>query len=154
MAVTQIMGSSPAANALPEDAAATINLRLLPGTDADALIATFRDALPRDVSLDVLHATPAARSDAPQGPFYDALVSAFERCYPGVAFVPLFMVGGCDAIRYENVTAQSIRMLPYLAPPADEARIHAADERIPERSYLQSISLLDSFLTHFLFRRS
>ena len=151
MAVTQIEGSSPAANALPEDASATINLRLLPGTDAEALVAAFRAAIPQDVSLEVIHATPAARVDAPQGPFYDALVRAFERCYPGVAFVPLFMVGGCDAIRYERVTSQSIRILPYLAPPADEARIHAVDERISERSYLHAIALVDSVLEQIVF---
>ena len=142
MAVTQVEGSFPASNALPEDAAAIINFRLLPDTDIDTFISNVEEALPEGVGLEVARLTPSARQDSPDGPLYGGIVESFERYYPGITCIPLFMVGGCDAIRYEAVTAQSIRVLPYVAPPDDEARIHGIDERISKRSYLQSVRAL------------
>ncbi len=146
MAVTQVDGSSPSANVMPYDATATINFRLLPDQSIEELFALVRHACGDAVEAEIVHATRAAREDAPSGAVYDALKDSFERFYPGVSFVPLFMCGGCDAIRYEAVTAQSVRILPYLVPPCDEARIHGVDERISKRAYAQSIRLLAYFL--------
>lgn len=146
MAVTQIEGSSPSENILPCDATAMINFRLLPGHDIEALVDRIRAAVGDGVEVELIHTTPAARVDAPSGELYETLKEAFSYCYPGVSLVPLFMCGGCDAIRYEAISRQSVRVLPYVAAPEDASRIHAADERLAKRSYLHAIRLLRRFL--------
>lgn len=146
MAVTQIEGSSPSENILPYDATATINFRLLPGHDIEAFLDCIRAAAGDGIEVELVHATPAARVDAPSGELYEMLKGAFSHCYPGVSFVPLCMRGGCDAIRYEAVSRQSVRVLPFLVPPEDERRIHAVDERISKRSYLHAIRMLRRFI--------
>lgn len=146
MAVTQIEGSAPSANVLPFDAIATINFRLLPGHGIDPFLDLIRRAAGEDVVVEVLHRTPSARQDDPGGTLYDALRQSLEHFYPGASFVPLFMCGGCDAIRYERISRQSVRILPYLVAPEDGSRIHAVDERLSKRSYLHAIRVLRHFI--------
>lgn len=143
MAVDQISGSAPAANVMPADASATVNLRLLPGTTSRDVLAWARGLLGPEVELEVLHETPAGRVDEAEGLGYDELVQVMGRYHPGAAIVPSIVCGGTDSVRYERVCERLLRMTPFRPAPDELARgLHGVNERISRRAYAQGIRVL------------
>ena len=148
VAVDQVFGSSPAANVMPADVAAVVNFRLLPGCDVYALIDDVRRAVaPFDASVEKLHYTPAGRVDTTQGAGYAELKESLEHFHPGVVFVPSFVCGGTDSVRYEGICDSIMRICPFRPAPAEEARgVHGVNERISKRCYAQGTRVLIRFL--------
>lgn len=148
LAVDQMEGGSSAANVMPGDVTATINLRLLPGTTADDVLAWAREAVSGlDVDVRVAHHTPAGRLDEAGGIGYDALVETMRRYHPGVTFVPSIVCGGTDSVRYEGLTDSLLRVCPFRPAPEEEARgVHGTNERIARRVYAQGIRVMIGLL--------
>ena len=149
MAVDQLEGGSAAANVMPGPVRAVVNLRLLPGTTADEVLALAERAVEgTGARVRVLHATPAGRVDSVDGPGYAELREAFEHFHPGAVVVPSIVCGGTDSVRYERVCGSILRVCPFRPLPEEEARIHGTNERIPKRVYAQGIRLLVRLLEH------
>ena len=148
VAVDQVFGSSPAANVMPADVAAVVNFRLLPGCDVDALLADVRRVVaPFGATVEKLHYTPAGRVDSTQGAGYAELKEALEHFHPGVVFVPSFVCGGTDSVRYEGICDSIMRICPFRPAPQEEARgVHGVNERISKRCYAQGTRVLIRFL--------
>lgn len=148
LAVDQLEGGSAAANVMPGDVTATINLRLLPGTTVDDVLAWAREGLSGlDVDVRVAHHTPAGRLDEAGGEGYGALVETMRRYHPGVTFVPSIVCGGTDSIRYEGITDSLLRICPFRPAPEEEARgVHGTNERIARRVYAQGIRVMIGLL--------
>ena len=147
MAVDQIGGSSPAPNVMPADATATLNLRLLPGTTVEDVLAWASGLVGPEVEVEVLHATPAGRVDESGGLGYDELVEVMGRYHPGTLVVPSIVCGGTDSVRYERVCDRLLRMTPFRPAPAELARgLHGVNERIARRAYAQGIRVLLALL--------
>lgn len=147
MSVAQVMGSASAPNVMPGDASATLNLRLLPGTDADDALAWARETVGEGVEVDALHHTPSGRLDEAAGVGYEALVAAVGRFHPDVTVVPSVMRAGADSIRYEAVCDSLLRFTPFRPDPAELARgVPGPDERISRRVYAQGIRLMIDLL--------
>lgn len=148
LAVDQLEGGAPAANVMPGDVSATVNLRLLPGTTADDVLAWAQGALAGlGVELRVAHHTPAGRLDEARGEGYGALVEVMGHYHPGVTFVPSIVCGGTDSIRYEGLTDSLLRVCPFRPAPEEEARgVHGTNERIAHRVYAQGIRVMIALL--------
>lgn len=153
VAVDQLEGSSAAANVMPGDVSATVNLRLLPGvTDADIMryVNELFDGL--DVEAEVVHYTPAGRMDTTDGAGYAELKESLEHFHPGVTWVPSFVCGGTDSVRYEGVCSSIMRVCPFRPAPEEESRgVHGVNERISRRTYAQGIRVLIRLLEHTAF---
>ncbi len=148
VAVDQVFGSSPAANVMPADVSCVVNFRLLPGCDVDALLAEVaRLVAPFGATVEKLHYTPAGRVDSPNGAGYAELKEALEHFHPGVVFVPSFVCGGTDSVRYEGICDSIMRICPFRPQPEEEARgVHGVNERISKRVYAQGERVLIRFL--------
>lgn len=148
MAVDCLAGSSPSPNVMPGDVCATLNFRLLPGTTADDVLDWATPIVERyGVAARVAHGTPAGRTDSPEGFGYAQLKETLEHYYPETLFVPSFVCGGTDSIRYEGVVDTVMRICPFRPAPEEEARgVHGVNERISKRCYLQGIRVLLMFI--------
>ena len=156
VAVDQLEGSSAAANVMPGDVSATVNFRLLPGVSDSDVADSVRALLAGlDVEVEVAHYTPAGRMDATDGAGYAELKESLEHFHPGVSWVPSFVCGGTDSVRYEGVCGSIMRVCPFRPAPEEEARgVHGVNERISRRTYAQGIRVLIRLLEHTAFSDS
>ena len=148
MAVNMLEGGSSTANVMPGDVQATINFRMLPGTTAEDVLNHVHKALGElDVEVEALHTTPAGRMDKTDKAGYQELKEVLEHYYPKVEFVPSFVCGGTDSIRYESICDSILRISPFRPTPEDEATgVHGINERIAKRVYMQGIRVLIDFI--------
>lgn len=148
VSVNMVEGGSPAANVMPGDVSVVLNLRLLPGTTADDVLAWARSAVRGlDVTVEVVASTPAGRMDSTAGAGYEDLRHVLERYYPEVTFVPSIVCGGTDSVRYEAVCDSLLRVCPFRPAPEEEARgVHGTNERISRRVFSQGIRVMVALL--------
>ncbi len=153
VAVDCLDGGSPAANVMPGDVSATINFRLLPGTTGAEVLAMVESAIEgTGVAASIAHETPAGRVDSVEGPGYAELKESLEHFHPGCVWVPSFVCGGTDSVRYEGVCGSIMRVCPFRPAPEEEARgVHGVNERISRRTYAQGIRVLVRLLEHTAF---
>jgi len=123
-------------NVIPGSAEATLNCRLLPGTDPEA----FRRALEEriaDAGVRVSF-TPPTRPEAPSMPFEGVVVEAVRqvatRLMPGVPVVPLLSTGATDSAQLRSAGVRAYGLLPFPLASEDAARMHGNDERMPVES--------------------
>jgi len=115
-------------NVIPERAAARLDIRLLPDTDAQAFLADVRRALGDGFDVKVLlTAAPAAPSPA-GGRFYSALEKALGRQGP---VVPTFVPGFTDSRFFRERGIPAYGVSPFALSAEDSRGIHSPNERIP-----------------------
>ena len=149
-AFNMLEGSSSAANVMPGNVSATINIRLLPGVSVEKTVEHIKQVVAQvdpSIEVEALHSTPAGRIDSPAGAGYQELKAIMEHYHPGVTFVPSFVCGGTDSVRYEGICDSILRICPFRPTPEDEANgVHGIDERIEKRVYAQGVRVLVSFV--------
>jgi acetylornithine deacetylase/succinyl-diaminopimelate desuccinylase-like protein len=132
------------ANVIPASAEATLNCRLLPGTDPEAfrreLESRIADAAVR-VSL-----TPPQRPESPsvpfEGPMVDAVRAVAAQLMPGAPVAPLLSTGATDSAQLRGAGIQAYGLLPFPLTSEDAARMHGNDERMPVESLEMGLRFL------------
>lgn len=133
-------------NALPAMAQATVNCRMLPGTDTSVVFRSLRSAI-NDPEIELVEAAPATVS--PPSPLPPALLSDIEavaeRFWPGVVVVPAMSSGATDGsyVRNSNIPVYGIGGV-FTEPT--ESRAHGRDERIEARRFYESIDFAKALL--------
>jgi len=115
-------------NVVPPRAIAQIDVRMLPDTDGEALLADLRRALGPEVTATVLLTEPAAAPSAVDTSLHRLLVRVLGAEAP---VMPYFSPGFTDsrAFRRQGIPAYGIS--PFPLEPQDALGIHGANERIP-----------------------
>ena len=115
-------------NVIPGRAAAEIDVRLLPETDADEYLARVKEALGDRLSVEVLLASPPVPASPTDHPIYRAVAGVLDDTAP---VVPAFIPGFTDSrwIRERGVAAYGVS--PFFIEPQDFLGIHGPNEAIP-----------------------
>ncbi|MFZ0085787.1 MAG: M20/M25/M40 family metallo-hydrolase [Candidatus Acidiferrales bacterium] len=144
-------------NVIPGSAEATVNLRVIPGTDLQKFIAEIRDVIadPRvDVSLPSGDNPDAARveelvkeaenlkSSSTDTDLYRALEASAHQTWPGAPVTPYLFQAGTDAIAWRSRGVPVYGIYPYPITPEDLTRMHGNDERVPIESLEQGTQLI------------
>jgi len=138
--VATMLQGGHAPNALPQQARATVNCRMFPGTDPAAVLATLRE-LGRPDNVTVEPVDIARPSDA--SPLREDVMTAYRTAiharHPGVAIVPDMSTGATDGLyfRTRGIPVYGVGG-PWIVVPADE-RAHGRDERIPVRAFYENV---------------
>ncbi len=142
-APTMITGGAPAANVMPRDMQAVINLRMIPEDTPDALLGRFRAAVGDRVQLDWLQQISASVPSDPEAYGYRRLRETLERYFDRLVFIPVQNKGATDARQYERLCRCVLRFGPFLEEE-DISRegIHGVNERISVRAFAQGIRVL------------
>jgi len=126
-------------NALPQLAQATVNCRVLPGTDTATVIRALRAAV-ADTAVEVSEAQPATVS--PPSPLKPAILGAVEAVatsfWPGVVAVPVMSSGATDGMYVRNAGIPVYGIGGIFTAP-DEARAHGRDERVEIRRFYEGL---------------
>ncbi len=144
-------------NVIPGSAQATLNLRLIPGTDLHRFIAEIRKVIddPRvDVSLPSGDNPDAARvkklveeaeslkSSGTNTDLYRALEAGAHSVWPGRPVTPYLFQAGTDAIAWRSRGVPVYGIYPYPITPEDLTRMHGNDERVPVESLEQGTEMI------------
>ncbi len=126
-------------NALPQLAQATVNCRLLPGTDTSIVIRALRQAV-ADTAVDVSQAQPGTLS--PPSPLKPEILNAVDqigkRFWKGVVVVPMMSSGATDAMYVRTVGIPVYGISGIFTEP-DESRAHGRDERVEIKRFYEGI---------------
>lgn len=127
-----IMRAGERANVIPTEGVATFSVRTLPGDSIDDLIERLR-AIVDDPFVDI--ALRSRGTDAPasdhQSIMFSAIRDAVTALDPEIVTVPYMSTGATESAHLRAWGVQTFGLLPFPLAPADEARMHGHDERVP-----------------------
>jgi len=129
-APTMALGSE-APNVLAARAAATINLRLLTGTSSDQAIARIRRIIgDKRIEIKALLVNEPSKISPMDTAQYRILSETILQVFPDCIVSPYLMLGGTDAIKYQEVCENIFRFCPMHVHSSELDRIHSYNERI------------------------
>lgn len=122
--------ASDTANVVSRDAVAMANVRLLPGTTAEEMVAWMRNRIAdKRVSLEIVEDVKRSRPSRTTGYEYDLITKAIRTTFPTAIPTPYLMTGGTDALWYEPLSDCVFRFTPALMDGGELNRMHGKDER-------------------------
>ncbi|WP_251548737.1 M20 family peptidase [Neobacillus muris] len=126
-------------NALPEKAAAIINLRLMPGDSLEEVKASIEDII-EDQDIQVtLTGSEATKVSSIDGWEFKAVQQAARNVYGQAVIAPYLMFAGSDAKHYDAVSENTYRFLPVQINAEDLNRMHGTNERVSIDNYIKAI---------------
>ncbi|HEV8631429.1 MAG TPA: M20/M25/M40 family metallo-hydrolase [Thermoanaerobaculia bacterium] len=114
-------------NVVPPQAVARVDVRLLPDTDGDALLAELEQTLGKDVEVRVLLTAPPSPPSSTATPAHRALAGALAAEAP---LVPFFSPGFTDSRFFRQRGIPAYGFSPFAIEPLDLFGIHGADEHL------------------------
>lgn len=115
-------------NVVPPRATARVDVRLLPDTDGDALLAELREALGKEVEVRVLLTSPPTLSSPTGSALHGALTRTLR---PEAPVVPYFSPGFTDSRLFRERGIPAYGFSPFTLEPQDLLGIHGPNEHIP-----------------------
>jgi acetylornithine deacetylase/succinyl-diaminopimelate desuccinylase-like protein len=126
-----ILNAGMKVNVIPTTAEASLDCRLLPGTDADAFLKHLREQLGEgDFKIDYIQRPDDAPPSPTSGEAWDAIKRVVAADFKDSIVVPWMTTGGTDSrgLRAKGVPAYGF--LPVILAPGEIARFHGDDERL------------------------
>lgn len=143
IAPTMISEGSPAANVLPQDMWALINMRLAPSDPPEAMLAHCQKLVGPDVQLSVDQQIEASVPSEISSYGFSQLKSVLEHYFDRLIFIPAQNRGATDCRQYEPVCRCCLRFGPFLEEESISSEgVHGTNERISVRAYLQGVRVL------------
>jgi len=126
-------------NALPEEAHATINLRLMPGDSLEEveefIVNTIDD---EEITVEVT-GSEASSVSSTDGPQFKAIQQAARNVYNDTIIAPYLMFAGSDAKHYDSIADNTYRFLPVQITSDDLNRMHGTNEHISIENFISAI---------------
>jgi acetylornithine deacetylase/succinyl-diaminopimelate desuccinylase-like protein len=123
-----VLQAAPQINVTPPEASARIDVRLLPDTDGEALLAELRELLGEEVEVEVLLTAPPSAPSPHDGELFRLLERTLG---PEAPVVPFFSPGFTDSRFFRQRGVPAYGFSPFTLEPQDQLGIHGANERIP-----------------------
>lgn len=120
------------ANVIPSYADATLDCRLLPGTDEQSFLDHLHDRLNDSrVVVEFLQKPDPGGHDSPtEGPFWDAFQDVVTQDFPGALVVPMLDAGATDSRFLRALGVPAYGFIPVVLPASESRRIHGVNERL------------------------
>lgn len=130
LAPTMLSGGT-AANVLPSEARAVINLRVAVGESTDSVLRRLRTRIADPaITLSVVDASPPSAESSTDNAQFALLRTAVAASHPHALAVPYVMMAATDSRHFHTFTPAVYRFAP-LAMSADlRASIHGVNERV------------------------
>lgn len=144
-------------NVIPGSAEATLNLRVIPGTDLQKFIAEIREVIddPRvDVSFpsgdnpdiarvkELVKEAGSLKSSSTNTDLYRALEASAHSTWPGRPVTPYLFQAGTDAIAWRSRGVPVYGIYPYPITAEDLTHMHGNDERVSIESLEQGTEMI------------
>lgn len=126
-------------NALPEEAKAIINLRLMPG-DSLQDVKSFIEKTIKDDDIKVsISGNEASGVSSADNWHFKSIQQSAKNAYPDAVIAPYLMFAGSDARHYDQIAEDTYRFLPVQLTSDDLNRMHGTNEHISIENYVSAI---------------
>jgi acetylornithine deacetylase/succinyl-diaminopimelate desuccinylase-like protein len=133
---TEIQGGH-AVNALPQQASATVNCRVLPGEPTAEVLATLKRVLADDgISVTSLGGSVLSTPSPLHGEIMGAIEKLTSEFWPGTPVIPTMSAGATDSTYLRNAGIPAYGHSG-LADDIGDFRAHGKDERVPVKSFFE-----------------
>lgn len=120
-----------AANVIPSQASATVNLRIALGESVNSAVARVRRRIHDPlVEIEVLEGSEPSPESATDNAQFALLGEALGVAFPGVRPVPYVMMAATDSRHFHRFTPAVYRFAPLDMSNAQRASIHGVDENV------------------------
>ena len=128
---TTMASGGTAANVLPSQASATVNLRIAVGETVESTVARVRRRIADPgVEVMVLEGDDPSPSSPADGPEFAALATALAASYPEADAVPYIMMQASDSRHFHRFCPAVYRFAPLEMSAVQRASIHGVDENV------------------------
>jgi acetylornithine deacetylase/succinyl-diaminopimelate desuccinylase-like protein len=136
-------------NVIPSRATADIDIRLLPGTAPDAMLARIREAVGDYASVEVILSGEPAPDSPMEGKLFETVAKAMRESSPGSIVGPMITAGTTDSrfFRARGIVAYGIA--PFKVNYYDAGTVHGDDERIRARFFEEGVRLTRRIVSDF-----
>ena len=139
---------------IPGSAEATINVRLIPGTDVDALVADIQTTID-DPNVEIV--APPRRPAVPESPvdteLYQALARHARETFTGAEVTPYLFQAGTDAGAWRSRGVPVYGIYPYPITAEELTRMHGNDERVSIEPLRQGTEMIFNTLVEVAGRK-
>ncbi|WP_428408249.1 M20/M25/M40 family metallo-hydrolase [Hyphococcus sp.] len=139
--VATMLDAGHAENALPQSAAATVNCRIFPGVEIEAVRETLVDVIGNDalevkLADDRFVASPVSdmREDVTA-----ALKAAIDPRYPGIEIVPAMSSGGTDGMHFRRAGVPTYGVSGRISAESENSNAHGLDEHLPVKTFYDGL---------------
>ncbi|HEX3578736.1 MAG TPA: M20/M25/M40 family metallo-hydrolase [Thermoanaerobaculia bacterium] len=148
IAITRVDGGRTI-NALPANASADVDMRLLPDETPDAMIAKVKATLPAGGELQVLLDGQPVPESPIDTELFRVLSSSFQNAESGSIVGPVAGAGTSDSryFRARGIVAYGIA--PFKVNYYDADTVHGNDERIRARFFAEGVRLMRTIVSDF-----
>ena len=146
--LTSGVGTPVKVNVIPSTAEATIDCRLLPGTNSAEFVSEMRARVNDSrVTIELLTDAIDPPASPSQTPLFAAMRSAILKAHPDASVTPMLIPYGTDAnnLRPRGVVAYGFN--PMVIDAATVATMHSDEERVPVAEFLTGIHIFYDILT-------
>jgi carboxypeptidase PM20D1 len=145
-AVTELRAGH-AANALPELAEATVNLRIAPWSSVDEAVDEVRKAIADElVEIDVLQPSEPSPVSPAEGEAWDDIVASIHEVHPNLLVSPYVMMQASDSRFMTGISDHVYRFTPFRLSADERACLHAKNERIRVSAFLEGVRSYEALL--------
>ncbi|MFZ3577755.1 M20 family peptidase [Virgibacillus sp. DJP39] len=126
-------------NALPEEATAVINFRLMPGETLKGVKKFIRNTIDDNaiqITIEGIEASGVSETNNWQ---FKSIQQAARNVYENAVIAPYLMFAGSDAKHYDAISENTYRFSPVQITAEDLKRMHGTDEHISEENYINAI---------------
>lgn len=140
-------------NIIPPHAKAIINLRLLPGWDAERCVAyvnkVIDDPRVKIAQNDAFDYSKASAPSPTNDEVFHLLSTVVSEHFGDVLPVPYLVLGATDARHFENISKNIYRFMPFRIHAVDVPRIHGINERLEISSFFEGIYFYQQIMLQF-----
>jgi acetylornithine deacetylase/succinyl-diaminopimelate desuccinylase-like protein len=151
-----LMNAGFRGNVIPGSAEATINIRTIPGTDANDLVREFQQVV-ADPRVEVKVSGPGGYASPKPSPEDSELFRALERqaraAFPGAEVTPYLFQAGTDAGAWRTRGVPVYGIYPYPITADELTRMHGNDERVSVDSLEQGTQMIYKLLVEVAGRK-
>jgi acetylornithine deacetylase/succinyl-diaminopimelate desuccinylase-like protein len=136
------VGSPPRPNVIPSTSEATLDCRLLPGTNADEFISDMKARIndPR-VTVEPITVAPDVGMSRIDTPLYAAIRQAILKRNPDAIVTPMLVPFGTDSAYLQARGVIAYGLTPMILDAATAATMHSDQERISVAEFLKGIHI-------------
>jgi acetylornithine deacetylase/succinyl-diaminopimelate desuccinylase-like protein len=146
-------------NVIPGSAQATLNVRIIPGTDTSQLLRTFEQVID-DPLVSLTFANPTAAAAAGRGApsslstdLFRALERQSRAAFPGDEVTPYLFQAGTDAVAWRSRGIPVYGIYPYPITADELTRMHGNDERVSIESLRAGTAMIYETLVEVAARK-
>ena len=141
-AVATLLEGGHASNALPQTAVATVNVRMMPGSDPQNVLQTLTEVVDSpDLEVAYLGGGDLSEPSPLTEEMLGAVESVTEELWPGITVIPTMSTGATDGAKMRNAGIPTYGVSG-LFVDRNDMRIHGQDERLLKTSFYDGYDFL------------